>query len=84
MSTETKCTNQQKTCNSCGQIIEKVSLSGIYQDHLSIKKEWGYFSQKDMTQHNFNICESCYDKWIQTFKLPVEELLITDLFRGIS
>ncbi|OOB77195.1 MAG: hypothetical protein ATN34_03320 [Epulopiscium sp. Nele67-Bin002] len=70
-----------KKCNCCGQVIGVVSTSGIHEDCLSIKKEWGYFSSKDLTEHKFNICESCYDKWIETFKIPVEEHESHDVFQ---
>ncbi len=75
--------SEAKVCNSCGQAINAVSPSGIFVDYLQIEKEWGYFSSKDMMGHSFNICETCYDKWIKTFKISVKEYDVTELFKNI-
>ncbi|OON94146.1 MAG: hypothetical protein ATN31_04380 [Candidatus Epulonipiscioides saccharophilum] len=73
-----------KKCNCCGCNINKDSRISHYHDFLLIQKEWGYFSNKDMTEHRFIICEECYDKWIASFKIPVEEFVTTELFKGIG
>ena len=39
----------------------------------------GYFSRKDGLRHRFDLCEDCYDKWIHTFAVPVEEMPETEL-----
>ncbi len=60
-----------KKCNCCGkEIIEEHGIQK--EDVLTIVKDWGYFSEKDMEQHRMIICESCYDKWISGFKIPPE------------
>ena len=38
-------------CNACGRQIEK--------EALWVRKEWGYFSKRDLEVHEFAICESC-------------------------
>lgn len=58
-------------CNVCGKEI-KVENGIIEEGVLSADKVWGYFSEKDGQIHSFDICEDCYDKWIKTFKIPVE------------
>ena len=61
---------QKIICNKCGKEI--VMEKGMfYQDVLSVEKRWGYFSEKDNEVHEFDVCESCYDKWISTFLIPV-------------
>ncbi len=51
-------------CNICGsQLTEKT-------DFIEIKKEWGYFSEKDTEIHEFKICEECYDRVRKNFKIP--------------
>ena len=50
-------------CNQCGKLIKT--------DYLKITKEWGYFSGKDLEIHEINLCEECYDAWIQGFQIPV-------------
>ena len=59
-------------CNNCGKEI--VVKNGVADgDALSVEKRWGYFSNKDNEVHVFDLCEECYDKWIATFLIPVEE-----------
>ena len=66
-------TNSQKVekvlCNCCGKEIKKEH--GYFADHLHIEKQWGYFSQKDGRKDDFDICESCYDKFVNSFVLPI-------------
>ncbi len=62
---------QKIICNKCGKEI--MMEKGMYfQDVLSVEKRWGYFSEKDNEIHLFDICESCYDEWIETFLIPVD------------
>ena len=59
-------------CNKCGKEI--VVKNGVAEaDALSVEKRWGYVSIKDNEVHVFDLCEECYDKWIATFLIPVEE-----------
>lgn len=59
-------------CNKCGKEI--VVKNGVAEaDTLSVEKRWGYFSNKDNEVHAFDLCEECYDKWIATFLIPIEE-----------
>lgn len=55
-------------CNRCGQAINK---DFDYTDSLEVKKEWGYFSNKDLQIHSFVLCEHCYDELIKEFKIPI-------------
>lgn len=50
-------------CNVCGEEI----FNG--EDYVHIDKLWGYFSNKDNEHHSFDICESCYNKLVKTFKI---------------
>ena len=61
------------SCNVCGKTtsIEKGVLKA---DMFEATKEWGYFSKYDLEVHKFNICEECYDSFIQTFKIPINVL----------
>ena len=64
-------------CNCCGQIICKKGC--LKEDYLHVRKDWGYFSFKDLTGHAFNMCEACYDQMISNFKIPVEEFPIDEI-----
>ena len=58
-------------CNKCKKEI--VITDGIArEDVLAVEKRWGYFSDKDNEVHRFDLCEECYDKFIQSFAVPVE------------
>lgn len=59
-------------CNKCGKEI--LVKNGIMEeDVLSVEKRWGYFSNKDNEVHQIDLCEECYDKWIESFLIPVTE-----------
>ena len=58
-------------CNCCGRQLrtqKDMILEGAFPGHV----QWGYFSEKDGEVHDFDLCESCYDKWIGSFRIPVE------------
>ncbi len=62
---------EEVICNQCGKVIK--SKNGMHQEEVcSVHKAWGYFSDKDMEVHDFDLCESCYDRLIAGFKVPVE------------
>ena len=59
-------------CNMCGKKID-VRNEIPMEDFVSVKKTWGYFSGKDGTAHEFDLCESCYDEFIRRFQIPVTQ-----------
>lgn len=56
-------------CNQCGQVING---DGKHTDYLEVNKAWGYFSEKDLKIHSFDLCETCYDQMIRGFKIPID------------
>jgi Fe2+ or Zn2+ uptake regulation protein len=58
-------------CNACGKVL-KVENGILMEDAFEATKEWGYFSQRDLEVHHFNLCEDCYNKIIEQFQIPVE------------
>ncbi|MGL5677237.1 MAG: hypothetical protein ACRDDX_12530 [Cellulosilyticaceae bacterium] len=74
--------NRQKElrCNVCGQDIKQLPHHHT-EDYLFVEKEWNYFSAKDLTKHSFVVCETCYDRWIQSFAIPVEEKAVIEVFK---
>lgn len=70
--------NRDFYCNACGGKLEIIPKANVCKEHLSVEKEWGYFSSKDFMVHSFNVCEPCYDKWIDTFTIPIEEKVQTE------
>lgn len=51
-------------CNGCGREIPLERA-----DYFHGEKTWGYFSEKDGRQDSFDLCEECYDKMMETFKI---------------
>ncbi len=58
-------------CNACGRKFV-ASKEVLKEDGLFVKKDWGYFSNKDLQVHEFVLCERCYDEMIKKFKIPVK------------
>lgn len=65
-------------CNACGKQLGTIPKANVCKEHLSVQKEWGYFSGKDFMIHSFTVCEQCYDEWIGTFAIPVQENIQTE------
>lgn len=66
------------SCNCCGREIETVN--GIArQDYLHIKKEWGYFSNKDGKIQEMILCENCWDELCSRLIIPVSDTEVTEL-----
>lgn len=59
------------SCNCCGKSF-KMENGIMMEDAFEATKEWGYFSERDMEVHHFNLCEDCYNQLISQFKIPVE------------
>lgn len=59
-------------CNQCGNDIQVFDGSNT-EDYLKINKKWGYFSKRDGVIHSFCMCETCYDRLIGGFMIPVQE-----------
>ncbi len=58
-------------CNLCGKQLNAAN-GFLREDAFEARKEWGYFSQRDMEVHHFNLCEECYEELIKSFQIPVE------------
>lgn len=58
------------SCNKCGKSI-KYTEGVLKEDFFEATKAWGYFSNKDLQTHKFNLCEKCYDDLVKEFVIPV-------------
>ncbi|ONI42436.1 hypothetical protein AN639_11685 [Candidatus Epulonipiscium fishelsonii] len=81
---EVQDTMNEKICNCCGRPIKYATSTGVYNDYLHITKSWGYFSKKDLNVDKFNICETCYDRWVHTFKIPIQTLIDENVFKNLE
>lgn len=61
-------TEQKLICNGCGRPL-KMEHGILREDVFEGKKQWGYFSERDGELHSFLLCESCYEKMIEQFKV---------------
>ena len=77
-------------CNCCGRVLEQEYLTidrengeafqkKIQEEYINIEKQWGYFSDRDGTIQRGKICEECFERIAKTFKIPLEEELLTEL-----
>lgn len=65
-------------CNSCGK--ELLMTGGhVAEGVMHVVKDWGFFSEKDLIRHEFDLCECCYDKMIAEFQIPVTESEILEM-----
>lgn len=71
-------------CNACGAKIEMVPKANVRKEYLRVDKQWGYFSNKDFMMHSFCVCEKCYDNWISTFVIPINEEVQTEIACALS
>lgn len=58
-------------CNMCGKEVE-VRNDIPMEDVLSVKKAWGYFSEQDGIQCEFDLCEECCQRLMGQFLIPAE------------
>lgn len=57
-------------CNACGRYL-KVERGLLLEDAFEAKKDWGFFSRRDLERHRFVLCEHCYEQIINKFVIPV-------------
>ncbi len=67
-------------CNACGRTIY-LDNGAKSEDALVIKKDWGFFSEKDLETHEFVLCESCYDNITENFCKKVSVSETKEIFR---
>ncbi len=54
-------------CNGCGREIPLQQ-----EDCFHGEKIWGYFSEKDGRADCFDLCEQCYDKLTDGFRIKIK------------
>jgi hypothetical protein len=66
-------------CDSCGLTCcraDRHAQGSECPDHpwhsfetANISAHWGYYSNKDLEEHEVVLCESCYDKMLELMKI---------------
>lgn len=65
-------------CNGCGE--ETLAENYIIKkDFLSVKKDWGYFSERDGETDQWDLCERCYEKVVDSFRIHMNISDTTEL-----
>lgn len=65
-------------CNGCGRSL-KVENGMLKEGCFTGKQEFGYFSSMDGKRHSFELCETCYQRMLAQFAVPVTEEEMTEL-----
>ncbi|MFV0314753.1 MAG: hypothetical protein ACK5I7_06570 [Anaerotignum sp.] len=55
-------------CNCCGKEIPLVG-DGMWEEYFHAEKYWGYFSKQDGRKDSFDLCQDCYEKMVEGFKI---------------
>ncbi|MBQ4537753.1 MAG: hypothetical protein II994_09090 [Lachnospiraceae bacterium] len=63
----------QVICNQCNKEM-KVENGYLKEGCFRADYVFGYFSTKDGMRHRFDLCEECYEKMLEKFSIPVEEV----------
>lgn len=63
----------QVVCNQCKKEL-KVENGYLKEGCFAADHAFGYFSSRDGIRHRFDLCEDCYNKMIQQFAIPAEEV----------
>ena len=58
------------TCNKCGKIC--TGEDAMYADITDIRIAFGYGSIYDTDVMEFDLCDSCIDEIVKSFKIPVK------------
>lgn len=62
---------EKVSCNGCGK--ELLVENGIVKEGcFHVEYNFGYFTEKDGTKHEWDLCEACYDKMVKNFAIPVD------------
>lgn len=67
---ETKTTSV--TCDCCGKTIKGEHASDM-GDITDVVIQFGYGSRFDTDIWKMDICDDCLEKWVSTFKYPIEK-----------
>lgn len=59
-------------CNKCGRQI-KMQNDIPLEDVFHAQKTWGYFSGKDGVEQSWDLCETCYEQFVNGFAIPPQE-----------
>ena len=59
-------------CNQCKKEL-KVEDGYLKEGCFRVDYTFGYFSRKDGTRQQFDLCEDCYDAFVKSMKISPEQ-----------
>lgn len=77
-SDETETQLVEVACNMCRKQLE-VENGILKEGCFSASAAFGYFSEKDGQLQQFDLCEECYDRLLEKFRIPVQIKEIKEL-----
>ena len=58
-------------CNACGKHL--LVKNGILKEEcIHVDHDFGFFGSKDGESESFDLCETCYEKMVDGFAVPVK------------
>ena len=69
---------EKALCNCCGKTLAMAG-NHVAEGVMYVCKDWGFFSEKDLVRHEFDMCEQCYDSMVAKFQIPVTEQEILEV-----
>lgn len=64
-------------CNQCGKEL-KVEDGIVKEGCFHSDYAFDYFSGKDGYLYSLDLCEACFDRWVQGFKEPVQVIEVKE------
>lgn len=59
-------------CNACGKKL--LVENGILKEEcIHVEHDFGFFGTRDGENDSFDLCETCYEKLIADFAVPVDK-----------
>lgn len=65
-------------CNCCGREL-LVNNGFLKEECVHVEHDFGFFGEADGESQKFDLCETCYQKIIAKFSVPVEKWERTEL-----
>lgn len=74
-----KLVESKVTCNRCGMVYDDENSIHGYEEWQwdsihAFSVDFGYGSHHDMEKWKFDLCETCIEEFVNTFKVKVQKL----------
>jgi hypothetical protein len=63
------------TCDGCGEsVVKHRDADDLSVESARLSASWGYFSESDMSNYDFEICEDCFYKALDHLGLDADDV----------